>query len=59
MLHIPAPVENGGKHPIIYRVSTCLNMFQPSKLGGAGFRWPIRRSNNQNHPKPSILGKFH
>ena len=25
----------GGKHPIVYRVSTCFNMFQP--VGGAGF----------------------
>ena len=24
-LRIPAPVENGGKHPIIYRLSTCFN----------------------------------
>ena len=31
-----APAENGGKHPIIYRVSTCFN--HPF---GAGFRWPI------------------
>jgi hypothetical protein len=25
----PAP-ENGGKHPIVYRLSTGFNMFQPS-----------------------------
>ena len=29
-----SPVENGGKHPIIYRLSTI-------QSGGAGFRWPI------------------
>ena len=27
----------GGKHPMIYRVSTCFN----HPFGGAGFRWPI------------------
>ena len=28
-----------GKHPMIYRVSTCFN----HPFGGAGFRWPIHR----------------
>ena len=33
----PAPVENGGKHPIISRVSTIRNRWF------IGFRWPIHR----------------
>ena len=32
-----SPVKNGGKHPIIYRVSTCFN----HPLGDAGFRCSI------------------
>ena len=39
----PAPVENGGKHPIypiIYRVSTCFN----HPIGGAGFLLSTVRS---------------
>ena len=34
---IQAPQLAGGKHPMVYRVSTCFN----HPLGGAGFRWPI------------------
>ena len=35
-LRNPAPVENGGKHPMIYRVSAI--------QGDAGIRWPIHSS---------------
>ena len=30
-------------------VSTCFNMFQPSQIGGPGFRWPIGSPHGSPH----------
>ena len=34
MVNIPLFIGFHGKHPIIYRLSTAFNMFQPSQIGG-------------------------
>ena len=49
-----SPVENGGKNPIIYRVSTCFN----HPLGDAGFRWPIHRISTNMWGFPRFSDSF-